>query len=624
MSQEASSHPPWWQTATIYEIYPSSFKDSNSDGIGDIPGIISKIPYLVSLGINAVWLAACHRSGGVDMGYDVINYREIDPQYGTVADIERLIAELGKVGIKLIMDMVLNHTSDQHPWFLESRRSKENEKRDWFIWRKGKTGKSGELLPPNNWESIFTGSAWTYDSLTDEYYLRIFSQHQPDLNWSNPSVRAAIFNDMRFWLDKGVAGFRLDVINMISKPSDLENRDAKIVNPGVFDQPAYGLYCNGSRVHEYLREMRSEVLDLYSNPERMTVGEVIVTSKPEDVRMYVEPERKELNMAYQYDLFDVDSGPNGKFSACLSSKEEILSKLKDIVTKWQTQLAFSKGGSQNAIWLESHDTARSVSRFGDGIEVSREKVAKMLALLQTTLSGTLFVYQGQELGLTNLSKDIPISRYPDVETKKAWEACYQSRLNAATTTTTGKEVDMSDFEEQVRLKARDHARMPLPWKTSAPNAGFSDVEEGQTWSPMNTTLDAARCNIEKQDSDPDSVLNFWRKQIRFRQDRLETLIFGDFEVVDEQCQVFAYWKKAISRRNEGGGRDVLVVLNLTGDESVKFKLPAIPGVYKHDGQLAMYTWLGGTDESGRVAKQRVVRNGTSVVLGAYEGAMLGY
>lgn len=638
MPTHTSSKPKWWQTATFYELYPSSFKDSNSDGIGDIPGIISKIPYLASLGINAVWLAACHKSGKIDMGYDVVDYREVDRQYGTVEDLEHLIAELNRVGIKLIMDMVVNHTSDQHAWFQESRSSLTNSKRDWYIWRKGGRDDSKEdgrkqHIPPNNWESIFTGSAWTYDQGTDEWYLRIFSKEQPDLNWSNPEVREAVYDEMRFWLEKGVAGFRLDVINIISKAEDLELWNAESVNEKVFEQPAYGLYCNGPQVHEFLREMREEVLDRYSDQdERMAVGEVIVTSEPKEVRCYVEPGRKELNMVYQYDLFDVDSGLSGKFSASLTSKEDILRKVKKIVTKWQTELAFSKGG-WNTVWLESHDTARSISRFGDGSSKNRCKVAKMLALLQTTLSGTLFIYQGQELGLVNLSDEISIEKYPDVETKKAWEACYRSR-RLAHSAEDYSDVDMSDFEEQIRMKARDHARMPLPWTTSAssrPNAGFSDAEEGHTWSPMNT--DSESCNIEQQNSDPDSVLNFWRKQISFRQKHPETLILGDFEIVshderlddDDEYEVMAYWKKAILTRNESNEKAILVILNLTGNENVVFPLPPIPGGGKHDdGKLATYVWLGGTGEEGRSVNHRVLSDRSDIVLGAYEGLVLGY
>lgn len=393
-------------SATVYQIYPASFKDSNGDGFGDIPGIISKVDYIASLGVDAVWLSPCYKSPYVDMGYDIADYRQIDPRFGCVEDIERLVAKLKERNMKLLMDLVVNHTSDQHAWFQDSRSSLTSAKRNWYIWRKGKTGtlEDGSIVqkPPNNWESMFKGSAWEYDANTDEWYLRLFAKEQPDLNWENPEVRKAVYADMRFWLDKDIGGFRMDVINMISKPFGLP--DAPIIVPLSEVQPAASLYCNGPRIHEYLQEMRREVLDHYN--DLMTVGEVPHTYEEAEIRRYIEPDRRELDMLFQFDLFDLDSGEGGKFTP--SGWQ--LKDLKSTIAKWQQSLSFSSGAWQT-VFLESHDAARSVSRFGDGAIDNRFKVAKMLAMLETTLSGTLFMHQGQEIGMANLAEDIPIEEY---------------------------------------------------------------------------------------------------------------------------------------------------------------------------------------------------------------------
>ncbi|KXS94918.1 hypothetical protein AC578_3934 [Pseudocercospora eumusae] len=613
-----STKRSWWHTATIYELYPSSFKDSNADGIGDIPGIIEKIPYLAKLGIDAVWLAACYKSSGIDMGYDVVDYRDIDPQYGTVEDVEVLIRELGKSGIRLIMDLVVNHTSSDHAWFTESRSSLTNPKRDWYVWRKGRLI-DGKRYPPSNWASIFQGSAWEYDETTDEYYLRIFAKQQPDLNWENADLRRAVYDDMRFWLDKGIAGFRMDVINLISKAEGYP--DAPIVDPDRYEQFGFGLYCNGPRVHEYLREMRREVLDHY--PGSMTVGEVIITSSPNIVQEFVRPERRELNMIYQYDLFDIDCGKTGKFSA----REWEWSEFKTLIAKWQSALSYSSGGWAT-VWLESHDTGRSVTRFGDRTEANRSKVAKMLALLESTLGGTLFVYQGQELGLKALKADVPVKDYPDVETQRTWDAIFQQRKAAMPD---DDEPDMTDVAKQVRIKARDHARTPLPWTSAAeaPHAGFSE-SRGKTWSPMNTDSDV--CNIAQQDSDPQSVLSFWRKRVQLRNQHAETLVFGDFEVVPRTMDdgpVFAYWRKPLidwTQKARGvqreGDRDVLVVLNLTPGDGVTFEMPPVPSLAKHDGILPEYFALQGTDSKDLPSK--AVMPGEKIVLSAFEGVVFGH
>lgn len=589
----------WFHTATIYQIYPSSFRDTTASGLGDLAGIISKVDYIASLGVDAVWLSPCYKSPNVDMGYDISDYRAIDPRYGSIGNIERLVQELRKRGIRLLLDLVVNHTSNQHPWFQESKSNKHHPKRNWYIWRPGRTevvdGKEVKL-PPNNWASLFTGSVWHYDEATDEWYLHIFDYRQPDLNWENPDLRKAVYADMRFWLDKGVAGFRMDVINMISKPTELPDA------PGTEQyQHAAGLYCNGPHVHEYLQEMRREVLDRY--PDIVAVGEAPFTSDPAVVRAYVEPERKELSALLLYDIFDLDSGPGGKFTA----GDWTLKDLKGIVCKWQRALSFSSGAWQT-VFLESHDAARSVSRFGDRTVANREKVAKMLAMLETTLSGTLCIFQGQELGLTNLSDEVPIEEYPDVETQNMYRTLKEARQLFARDGE--KEVDMSDVAEQVRLKAREHGRQPIPWDASKPHAGFSECK-GKTWTPMNT--DAAVCDVASQEQDADSVLNFWRRMLKLRGKEAETLCFGDFEAVGEVDDepVFAYWRRGKEART------ILVVLNMTAQDGVRFRLP-MGGVYE---------LLACTDPGKRVAGEGVgetpENGGQDIWLGAYEGLGMG-
>ncbi|KAK4502934.1 hypothetical protein PRZ48_006361 [Zasmidium cellare] len=627
----------WWHNAAIYEAYPASFKDSNGDGIGDIPGLISKVEYLSTLGIDAVWLAACYRSSGVDMGYDVVDYRDIDPQYGTVQEIENLIAKLKAHDMKLIMDLVVNHTSDEHAWFKESRSSLKNPKRDWYFWRKGRQVRlpNGmyERQPPNNWESIFKGSAWEYDKLTDEYYLRIFSKQQPDLNWDNPQVRKAVYMDMMFWLDKGVAGFRMDVINMISKPLGLPN--APVKNPKSPWQDATALFCNGPKVHHFLREMRTSVLDRYGD-DIMAVGEVICTDNPEDVRAYTDPDRCELNMVYTYDLFGIDMGPGGKFTP----RPWTFAEFKHDVTRWQQALAYSKGAWQTT-WLESHDSARCVTRFGDRDPKNREKVAKMLALLQSTLGGTFFLYQGQEIGMINLDPKIPLSKYPDLETQRTFESMLTAY--AAHYDIPVERIDMSPVLEQVHLKARDHSRAPLPWTTSStsePHAGFSHAPAStKTWSPMNT--DSAICNIESQLNALDSVLVYYRHRLDLRKRFAETIIFGDFEPVESTLDdggVFAYWREPLvseAKKAKGkdavGARDVLVVLNLSNQEGVEFEMPQVG-----EGEAVKFFTL---DDTYGMEADGVVRllltsfgfggkadvgSGEKVVLGAYQGLVFGY
>lgn len=597
----------WWHSASIYQIYPSSFHDTTGTGLGDLAGIISKVDYIASLGVDAVWLSPCYKSPNVDMGYDISDYRAVDPRYGSIEDIERLVLGLRKRGVRLLLDLVVNHTSDQHPWFQESRSNKHHPKRSWYIWRPGRTemvdGKEVKL-PPNNWASLFTGSAWQYDEGTDEWYLHIFDFRQPDLNWENRDLRKAVYADMRFWLDKGIAGFRMDVINFISKPTDSEGKlpDAPITDPDAQWQQAAELYCNGPRVHQYLQEMRREVLDRY--PDIVAVGEAPFTSDPTVVRAYVEPERKELSALLQYDILDIDVGIGGKFTP----GDWTLRDFKCMVVKWQQALSFPSGAWQT-VFLESHDSARSVSRFGDRTVSNRGRVAKMLAMLEATLSGTLCIFQGQELGLTNLSDEVPIEDYPDVETQNIFRTIKEARQLLAPDGC--KEVDMSDVLEQVRLKARDHGRQPIPWDASKPHAGFSDCK-GKTWTPMNT--DAAVCDVVSQEQDPRSALHFWRRMLKLRAHEAETLCFGDFELVGEvdDGPVFAYWRRPMPGKD---ARTILMVLNLTVQDDVRFKLPDCRTL-----ELLASTRFSDRAIGGAMEEQS---GGEEVFLKAYEGIVMG-
>ncbi|KAH9837524.1 glycoside hydrolase family 13 protein [Teratosphaeria destructans] len=589
----------WWHTASIYQIYPASFKDSNGDGWGDLRGIISKADYIADLGVDAVWLSPCYTSPYVDNGYDISDYCDIDPRFGTLGDIDVLIAALGTRGVKLIMDLVVNHTSDQHAWFLESRAGVESKKRDWYIWRPGRqvTLSDGTRVqqPPNNWRGQFGGSAWTYDEGTGEWYFHCFAPNQPDLNWENPELRRTIYEMMRFWLEKGIAGFRMDVINMISKPTDFP--DADVVDAGSLYQPAEHLYYNGPRVHDYLQEMRREVMDRY--PDTMTVGETPCTDTAEAVRQYVEPERAELDMVFQYDVFSVDFGPTGKFSKAMWSMQDV----RDRIVRWQHALSYASG-AWPTFFLETHDSARSVSRFGDGKDENRWKVAKMLALLGTTLGGTLFVYQGQELGMVNLGLDVPVQSYSDIETKAFLKQHLDSRQAGSPNRL--RTVD-EGVAEQIRLKARDHTRTPFPWDNSHPFAGFTD---GPTpWERPNSDFEV--CNVSQQEGDVESVLYFWRQMLRFRKQHKETLCFGDFYPVDTgSSPVFAYFRKPV----EGPGNEgILVVINLGDGEDVEFELP-----HGLEEEVWRYVVLRGTH-----AGRRGARAG-KLLLRSYEGLVLGY
>ncbi|EGN92954.1 glycoside hydrolase family 13 protein [Serpula lacrymans var. lacrymans S7.3] len=543
------SDPPspraWWKSAIVYQIYPISFFDSNGDGIGDLNGIHEKLDYLKDLGVDVLWLSPIYSSPLADMGYDISDYRNIDPRYGTLEDYDRLLKGVHQRGMKLIfvdvtrMDLVANHTSDEHDWFVQSRSSKDDPKRDWYIWRPPKYDVDGERLPPNNWKSVFQGSAWEYDDKTGEYYLHLYVTKQPDLNWDNQTVRDAVWDVMRFWINRGCDGFRMDVINIISKTEGLP--DAPEVDPTQYYQPASMYFANGPRVHEYIKEMNQEVL---SKHDLITVGETPFTHEASELAAYVLPKNKELNMVFHFELMDLDSPDYSP----LAHKAWKLTELKAIVRRWQQYKR--EEGFWNAVFIENHDHSRSVSRFGNDSSTWRSISAKMLSIMEITQTGTLYVYQGQELGLKNFPRSWGIEEYKDVASQNYWNLILEQRKKASG----GKEVDMSDMLDDFQRKARDHARMPMQWDDTK-HAGFTT---GTPWMRVND--DFVECNASAQAGDKDSVLSFWKRAIGTRKQH-DVLIYGDFELLlAENEQVFAY-KRTL------GPSSALVLLNFQEAEA---------------------------------------------------------
>ena len=508
----------WWKEAVVYQIYPRSFCDSNGDGIGDIPGIIKKLDYLKELGIDVIWLSPVYESPNDDNGYDISDYRKIMDEFGTMQDWEHLLAEMHARGIKLVMDLVVNHTSDEHTWFVESRKSKVNPYRDYYIWRPGKDGRE-----PNNWESAFSGSAWQYDETTDEYFLHIFSKKQPDLNWENPKVRKEVYDMMRFWLDKGVDGFRMDVINFISKVDGLPDapnpNDAKYVSGSRY-------YMNGPRIHEFLQEMNKEVLSKY---DILTVGEMPGV-RPLQAIDYTGEDRNELNMVFQFEHVDIDSGPEGKWDL----RPFDLVRLKEILSKWQEEL-FEKGW--NSLYWNNHDQPRIVSRLGDDQEY-RVKSAKMLGTLLHMMQGTPYIYQGEELGMTNVRFE-SLDDYRDIETLNM----YKEKIAA------GKSHE--EIMKSIYAKGRDNARTPMQWDDSE-HAGFTT---GTPWIKVNPNY--KDINAEKAVKDQTSVFHYYKKLIVLRKQH-EIIVYGKYDLLwKEHPDVYGYTRTLKNQQ-------LLVLTNVSG------------------------------------------------------------
>ena len=517
----------WWKSAVVYQVYPRSFQDSNGDGVGDLQGIRSRLDHLEWLGVDVIWLSPIYASPHADNGYDIADYQAIDPTFGTLDDFDALLADVHARGMKLVMDLVVNHTSDEHPWFLESRSSPRSAKRDWYWWSDPRDGfEAGQPgAEPTNWRSFFSGPAWTLDEESGQYFLHLFHPKQPDLNWENPEVREAVYAMMRWWLDRGVDGFRMDVINLISKVLPLTDGEPL---PGGLGN-GFPLYANGPRVHEFLQEMHREVF-AGREGELITVGETPGVTTDHAV-LFTDPARAEVDMVFQFEHVDVDHGPAGKFDP----QPLDLVRLKAIVHRWQEALA-ERGW--NSLYWDNHDQPRVVSRFGDDRDHWAES-AKALAAVLHLQRGTPYVYQGEEIGMTNAGFT-SIDQYRDVEALNAYD-----ELRA---------LDMPEDRilDGLAAMSRDNARTPVQWDAS-PHAGFTT---GTPWLPA--TANHAWLNAAAQREDPDSVAAFYRELIALRH-RLPVVAHGDFTMLlPEDPRVFAY-------RRELDGTRLTVVANLSGE-----------------------------------------------------------
>src|SRR5215207_6958000 len=519
----------WWKESVVYQIYPRSFYDSNGDGIGDLRGIIQKLDYLKELGIDVIWLSPVYKSPNDDNGYDVSDYQDIMDEFGTLADWDELLAEMHKRGLKLVMDLVVNHTSDEHPWFLESRKSKENPYRDFYIWRPARDGRE-----PNNWGSIFGGSAWQYDEQTDEYYLHLFTKKQPDLNWENPKVREEIYRMMDWWLQKGIDGFRMDVINLISKVPGLP--DAPVMSE---DRYQFGgqYFVNGPRLLEFLAEMKQRVLSRY---DILTVGETALVNT-QDAINFTNEETGALTMVFQFDHMGLDS--ESGWDSRRSLKRWNLLDLKKVMTRWQKDL---ENRAWNSIYLSNHDQARTVSRFGDDSQF-RVESAKMLGTFIHMLQGTPYVYQGEELGMTNVAFD-SIEEYRDVESLNL----YQEMVGE-------KGADPQETLKLIHAKGRDNARTPMQWDESE-HAGFT---RGTPWIKVNPNY--KEINASEALADPNSVFHYYKKLIQLRKQN-PVIVYGTYDLIlDSHEEIYAFTRTLEEER-------LLVILNFSRNTPV-FNLP---------------------------------------------------
>ncbi|OYO24171.1 glucohydrolase [Enemella dayhoffiae] len=486
--------PDWWRSAVVYQIYPRSFADSNGDGVGDLRGIIQRLDHLADLGVEVLWLSPVYRSPQDDNGYDISDYTDIDPSFGTLADLDELIAGLHERGIALMMDLVVNHTSDEHPWFVESR-DPESPKRDWYWWRPGREDADGNRIAPTNWESAFSGPAWEYDERSGEYYLHLFSRKQPDLNWENPEVRQAVYAMMRWWLDRGVDGFRMDVINFISKTEPLA--DGPEV-PGRPLSPAFPMVADGPRMHEFLHEMHTEVL---AGRNLVTVGEMPGVTV-EDARRYTDADRAELDMVFTFEHVALDIGATKWERVPIP-----LPVLKGNLAHWQAGLA---DAGWNSLYWDNHDQPRAVSRFGDDSPEHRVASAKTLATVLHLHRGTPYVYQGEEIGMTNAGFT-RIDQYRDIEALNHYAEA------------TGAGADPENLLAQQSVQTRDNARTPMQWDATT-NAGFST---GTPWIGVNPNH--TEINVAAQQGDPDSVLAHYKRLIALRKAE-PAVVDGAFEL----------------------------------------------------------------------------------------------
>ena len=540
----------WWKEAVVYQVYPRSFNDANGDGIGDLKGITEKLPYLAKLGINVIWLSPVFDSPNVDNGYDISDYFAIMSDFGTMEDFDEMLETAHKHGIKILMDLVANHTSDEHPWFKESRSSKDNPYRDYYIWKDPKGfDEDGNPIPPNNWASEFGGPAWEWDEATCQFYLHIFFKEQPDLNWENEKVREDLYSMVRWWLDKGVDGFRLDAINIISKPEGFPDDPSTDFEKHTSSIPF--VISNGTMVHPWMKELTRETFSRY---DVMTVGETSATS-PQDAKLWAGYHTGELNMIFHFDHMGVDNDPNGKLGGKWSYAPYKLTELKRILNEWQTTL---EGNAWGSLYWNNHDQPRVVSRFGNDSDEFRTLSAKQLATTLHFMQGTPYIYQGEELGMTNVKFD-SIEDYRDGDSIRFYEDMHVDH----------KRLSHEEAMQAIYIKGRDNARTPVQWDASA-NAGFSP--EGVTpWIAVNPNYPSI--NAEAVLADEDSIFYHYQQLVALRRGKLKDLmVYASFAPVDS-VQVPHNEDEAVYAYTRTGGADgspanesLLVVSNFTAEE----------------------------------------------------------
>lgn len=512
----------WWKEAVAYQVYPRSFNDSNNDGIGDLPGMVEKLDYLKDLGIDVIWLSPMYKSPNDDNGYDISDYQDIMEEFGTMEDFNHLLSETHKRGMKLILDLVVNHTSDEHPWFIESRSSKDNPKRDWYIWADPKSDGS----EPNNWESIFNGSTWEYDDTTKQYYFHLFSKKQPDLNWSNPNVREAVFKMMNWWFEKGIDGFRVDAITHIKKTFEAGDLP---VPKGKQYAPAFDVDMNQPGIQDWLQEMKDKSLSHY---DIMTVGEANGVN-PDNAKEWVGEKEGKFNMIFQFEHLGLWSTGDSKF--------DVLS-YKNVLNRWQKQL---EGIGWNALFIENHDQPRRVSTWGDDTKYWFES-ATSHAVVYFLQQGTPFIYQGQEIGMTNYPFE-SIETFNDVAVKTEYQIVKSQGG------------DVNQLLDKYKMENRDNSRTPMQW-TNEVNGGFT---EGTPWFPVNPNYKTI--NVAQQSEDSDSVLNFYKRLIKLKKSD-DIYTYGEFNLIDDENEnIFAYTRKL-------NNKTVLVAGNLT-DNVASLNLP---------------------------------------------------
>ena len=511
----------WWQSSVVYQVYPRSFQDSNGDGIGDIPGITKRLPYIRELGADVIWISPLYQSPNDDNGYDISDYRAILKDFGTMDDFDRMLETAHELGLRIVMDLVVNHTSDEHAWFVESRSSRDNPYRDYYIWRDPKDGHE-----PSNWGSCFGGSAWKYDEATGQYYLHLFSVKQPDLNWDNPKVRDAVFDMMDWWLRKGIDGFRMDVISLISKDQSFPDGEPESSGYATFNSAA-----NGPREHEYLQEMNRRVLSRY---DIMTVGECSGVTL-EEAKKYANLDGRELSMCFQFEHMGVDSDPvAGKWT----TKKLELPKLKEVLTRWQNGL---EGIAWNSLFWDNHDQPRIVSRWGCDSPAYRERSAKMLATCLHMMKGTPYIYQGEELGMTNYPWG-SVEEFNDIETLQNYRQLVEKEI-----------LSPEAAFEAVCAKSRDNARTPMQWDASE-QAGFTT---GTPWLPLNPNY--REINAAEALSRKDSVFYYYQKLISLRK-QMELIVYGDYRLLfPEDEDLYVYTRNL-------GDEHLLVVCNFSEKE----------------------------------------------------------